>query len=754
VEKFKEYCLNQDLQDFEISRIEAIGDLIPKQIPRKKANEIVNSLKICDPAVGSGHFLVSALNEIIAIKNDLKILEDKEGKSLHWYEITVENDELAITDQDGELFQYHPGNKESQRVQETLFHEKETIIENCLFGVDINPNSVKICRLRLWIELLKNAYYKASPNPSKGGELETLPNIDINIKCGNSLVSRFAIDADLKQALKKSKWTIDSYKVAVATYQNAENKEEKREMEKLIENIKSDFRSEILVNDPKRKRLRKIKDELSNLTNQTALFEKSKKEKEAWNKQVQKLTDETNKLQAEIDEIKNNRIYENAFEWRFEFPEVLNDEGGFIGFDVVIGNPPYIQLQKMGEESIVLQQQNFKTFTKSGDIYQLFYEIGINLLRKGNYLCFITSNKWMRTDYGKVTRNYLGTECNVQIVVDFGMGQMFDSATTYTNILLLKKLKPASTIDLCRVKEDYKLEIPLKEYVSENQIEVKNPLDNSWVAYDKNQYKIIKKIEAQGIPLKDWNININRGILTGFNQAFIIDTETRARLIREDPKSEEIIKPILRGEDVKAYVPEWAGKWLINAHNGIKSKGIKPINIEKDYKAVFRWLSQFQEKLEKRFDKGDDWTNLRNCAYIQEFDKPKIIYPNMTKYLPFVYDKGSFLINQKCFIITGKHLAYLTAFFNSRIFRFAFKEYFPELLGDTRELSKIFFQNVPVIPVDDNLNIQFSILIDEIVNRKKKGENFTDKEVEIEKKLAEIYSLSDDELDIVTQSEQ
>ena len=291
VEKFSEYCLNsrrigtgQDLQDFKISRIEDIGDLIPKHIPRKKANEIVNSLKICDPAVGSGHFLVSALNEIIAIKNDLKILEDKEGKSLHWYEITVENDELAITDQDGELFQYHPGNKESQRVQETLFHEKETIIENCLFGVDINPNSVKICRLRLWIELLKNAYYKApSPLERAGGEafaaLETLPNIDINIKCGNSLVSRFAIDADLKQALKKSKWTIDSYKVAVATYQNAESKEEKREMEKLIENIKSDFRSEILVNDPKRKRLRKIKDELANLTNQTALFEKSKRKK-------------------------------------------------------------------------------------------------------------------------------------------------------------------------------------------------------------------------------------------------------------------------------------------------------------------------------------------------------------------------------------------------------------------------------------------------------------------------------------------
>ena len=213
----------------------------------KEANQIINSLKICDPAVGSGHFLVSALNEIIAIKSDLKILQDRAGHRLKEYQFEVVNDELIVTDEDGELFEYNPANKESQRIQEALFHEKQTIIENCLFGVDINPNSVKICRLRLWIELLKNAYYKNE------NELETLPNIDINIKCGNSLISRFALDADLKQALRKSasKYSIDSYRAAVATYRNAGNKEEKRAMERLISEIKSNFRSEIAANDPK-----------------------------------------------------------------------------------------------------------------------------------------------------------------------------------------------------------------------------------------------------------------------------------------------------------------------------------------------------------------------------------------------------------------------------------------------------------------------------------------------------------------------
>lgn len=227
-------------------------DLYDKIENKEEANNIINSIKICDPAVGSGHFLVSALNEIIAIKNDLKILRDRQGKQLKEYQIEVVNDELIIIDEEGKLFEYVPTDKESQRVQEALFHEKQVIIENCLFGVDINLNSVKICQLRLWIELLKNAYYTGN------GSLEALPDIDLNIKCGNSLISRFDIKSDLSQAFKKSKWSIDRCRKVVSRYRNAENK-----------------------------------------------------------------------------------IFENSFEWRFEFPEVLDDNGNFIGFDVIIGNPPY-----------------------------------------------------------------------------------------------------------------------------------------------------------------------------------------------------------------------------------------------------------------------------------------------------------------------------------------------------------------------------------------------------------------------------
>ncbi len=363
-----------------------IEELYDKIDDRKEANSIVNSIKICDPAVGSGHFLVSALNEMIAVKNDLKILQDRSGKRLKEYQVEVVNDELIVTDEEGELFEYNPTNKEAQRIQETLFHEKQTIIENCLFGVDINPNSVKICRLRLWIELLKNAYYKAPSLVERaGGEvLETLPNIDINIKCGNSLVSRFAIDADLSQALKKSKFTIDSYRIAVDTYRNAESKEQKREMEKLIAAIKTDFRSEISLNDPKVKKLRKLNGDLFTMTNQTQLFEMAKKEKAAWNKKIQQLTDETGKLDAEIEAIKANKIYENAFEWRFEFPEVLNDEGDFIGFDVVIGNPPYGKYLAL-DESIKNHLKERGFYGPTGDIAEFFIKFVSSSLLKTNF---------------------------------------------------------------------------------------------------------------------------------------------------------------------------------------------------------------------------------------------------------------------------------------------------------------------------------------------------------------------------------
>lgn len=430
-------------------KCENLDALYDKIEDKKEANTIINTLKICDPAVGSGHFLVSALNEIIAIKSELKILLDRKNKTLRDYHVEVVNDELIITNDDGLLFEYKPQSDESQRIQESLFHEKEIIIENCLFGVDINPNSVKICRLRLWIELLKSAYYTEE---SHFTELETLPNIDINIKCGNSLISRFALDADLSKALKKSKWNIDSYKIAVQTYRDAETKEQKRSMEQLIDDIKSNFRSEISDNDPKVIRKNKLGGELYNLLNQQQLFDKSKAEQKANKEKKEKLEKEINKLAVEIEEIKSNKIYESAFEWRFEFPEVLDDDGIFIGFDVVIGNPPYGVQFSPSEKSLY---SNF--YSATDDIYTLFIEKGITLIKASGRVSLIIPIFWLTGEKYYSTRKVILDHAHLDIgitlpydifadaYVDTGI-YMF-SKTTNSDVSFVYEFEPREKVD-------------------------------------------------------------------------------------------------------------------------------------------------------------------------------------------------------------------------------------------------------------------------------------------------------------------
>jgi tRNA1(Val) A37 N6-methylase TrmN6 len=520
-----------------------IDELYDKVEDRKEANEIVNSLKICDPAVGSGHFLVSALNELIAVKNDLKILQDREGKRLKEFHIEVINDELITTDDDGLIFEYNPKSKESQRVQETLFHEKQTLIENCLFGVDINPNSVKICRLRLWIELLKNAYYK------NGTELETLPNIDINIKCGNSLISRFTIDADLGQALKKSKWTIDSYRLAVSTYRNAQNKEQKREMERLIADIKSDFRSEIASNDPKIKRLQKIKGELFTLTNQTTLFEKSKKEKEEWNKKVQKFTDEIKKLESEIEEIRNNKIFENAFEWRFEFPEVLNEKGEFVGFDVVIGNPPYGALFEDNEKKYI--KNNYASYQYKFDSYVYFMELAFNILKPNGFVEFIVPILWMSLENCKPIRNIYLNIFNFERVFVHGEN-VFEEAVVSTCSIQANKQKPEPTLRIINETLDFKAEkdkwIDKKDYKLEYRL-------------DFNSKLLIDKIKESSIILSTLG-DIVQGITPYDSYRGHSKEIIKSKAFHFDYKKDESCGKWLEGKNLKRYSVTWDNKWL------------------------------------------------------------------------------------------------------------------------------------------------------------------------------------------------
>ena len=257
------------------------------------------------------------------------------------------------------------------------------------------------------------------------------------------------------------------------------------------------------------------------------------------------------------------------------------------------------------------------------------------------------------------------------------------------------------------------------------------------------EQQIKEKVEAQGVPLKEWDIQINYGIKTGFNDAFIISGEIKDRLIAEDAKSAEIIRPILRGRDIKRYSYSNQDLWLINVHNGIKDEGIPPIDVN-EYPSIKAYLDLFYPKLAKRADKGDTPYNLRNCAYMNEFNKQKIIYPNMTKYLPFLLDEEGFVTNQKCFIITGENIGYLTAFFNSNIFKFCFRDSFPELLGGTRELSKIFFDKIPIKSISSEDNDYLTELV-RIIEQKRKAGLQAEEENLVERYLYKMYDISDTE---------
>lgn len=708
--------------DLKVRSINDIYESIPKTISRKQVNEIINSIRICDPAVGSGHFLVSALNEMIAVKNDLKILEDKEGKSLHRYEVEVVNDELVVTDEDGGLFEYNPNNKESQRVQETLFHEKQTIIENCLFGVDLNPNSVKICRLRLWIELLKNAYYKSNTTgPYSAGELETLPNIDINIKNGNSLVSRFALDADLKQALRKSKWTVDSYRLTVSTYRKAKNKEEKRAMEKIILNIKQAFSTEIRMNDPLKKRLDKLASELYYRFTGTFLFEPEtpyeKNEKKLAQKRQQeqkKLEKEIQELNKKIDEIKANKIFENAFEWRFEFPEVLNDDGDFVGFDVVIANPPYVDLKELNNDLVKYIFNSYPTSSNRVNLYSTFIEKAFSLLKPEGYLSFIIPNSILMGSSYQNLRNLIKKEIYGIVKLP---EKVFEDATVETVIIELKRSGEFENCNIIAYQKDDKIT------VINNALSYSVP-KKSWEIYEEPKFNIyiseeilkpLRKIHGSGKQL-DEMADFTLGITPydkykGHSKELIENRE-----FHSDTQLTEVYKPLIKGENIVPYFVE------------AKVSG---------YIKYGSWLGAPREE---RF-----FTEPRVIVRQIVSGKPPKIYAGYTD-KPLYFTQVGFSIIPKTEISVYE----ITALLNSKLMNFYHKYLFLDI--EKELFQKILIENCkqfPCKPFQDKAQVKE--LIEKIIADKtsEPAKDTTHLENQIDQLVYELYGLTGEEIAIV-----
>jgi adenine-specific DNA-methyltransferase len=731
-------------------KLETFDQLYNKVTDVQEANEIINSLKICDPAVGSGHFLVSALNEIIAIKSELGILADRHGKVLRDYDVHVVNDELIIETGHNEFFDYKLGNKESQRVQEALFHEKQTLIENCLFGVDINPNSVKICRLRLWIELLKSAYYTTE---SKYEELETLPNIDINIKQGNSLISRFALDADLSKALKSIKYSIDDYRVFVDNYKNATDKEEKRGFEKLINQIKADFRTEISkYSDPDKRKLQALNEQMFQKYQSGQLYDLKLNEKQK--KDRAKLENDINKLSEKIRDRISDAIFKDAFEWRFEFPEVLDNEGKFIGFDAIIGNPPYIRQEEIKEQKSHFQN-NYETYSGTADLYVFFAEKAFSLLTFNGSFSFIMPNKWMQTEYGKPLRSFL-LGYRLHSIIDFGDQQLFEEATTYPCILIASKSTPgekAVSMSVTSLKFENGFDAYLKQIV--NEIMITELSDQTWIISSDEDQALLNKLKSKGPNLFEYlKGEAHFGIKTGLSEAFVISDENKEELIKLDVNSKDLLVPFLLGREIKSYVTPKAKNWLILIPKGFTNSNNKTKKdpwawFKNKYPAIANHLEAFKLKASSRSDKGDYWWELRACDYYDEFGMPKIMYQVFQVKPCFIFDEDKLFCNNSMWIIP-KSDKVLLAILNSKVGWWLISKYCTAIQNGYQLIWKYFGQ----IPMPKKTDKQSKLIID-LVDKllKAKGNNANsvigELEVKIDQLVYQLYDLTEEEIKLI-----
>lgn len=777
------------IYEWDCENLEALRGKIDRNFSDQKAKEylqVLLDLRICDPAVGSGHFLVSVLNEMVWIAYELGLIA-----SLYHHSLRLENDEIIIQHtQTGEIFNYtkvHSENDPHHHIQKELFELKKSIIENCLFGVDINPNSCEITKLRLWIELLKYSYYIFEEGKNTNA-LETLPNIDINIKCGNSLIFNFPLNSKLTigQTLefsKNLKAEIKEYKNSVMFY-----KEGLGEKAKILQNI-AKLKS-LIINYfiEQHQAKRHLKESLKAFISEygDGIFDistafgmemlKIARHKDNNYKFVPTLTKkqpspigvEANKLLIKIKEcyetlenLKNSK----TLEWRFEFPEVLDDEGDFLGFDCIIGNPPYIRQEQIKDIKPLLQKQYQDFYNSTADIYTYFFALAFHLLKEKGFNAFITSNKYARAKYGAKLRELLLKKTTLVSYMELNALKVFESATVDTSIMNFIKQDPPKESSFNYYeptpddKNDLKSARPLP--MKQNALSTE-----SFIFADATLLDLRDKMESVGTPLKDWDIQIYRGILTGCNEAFIIPTEKREEILNacktqeERERTERLIKPILRGKDIKRYSYEWAGEWVINTHNGytsnLKSK-IPPIDIEK-YPALKSHLDSHWNTIATRSDQGDTPYHLRNCAYLEDFEKEKIVYGEIVQEPRFYLDNGEcelgyFYAEATSFILIGEHLRYLLGMLHSKLITFAFKTFYAGGgLGESGyRYKKAFIERLPIPKITEKnqeLADKITDCAKAILEAKEKDPkaNTQELEKEIDALVYQLYNLTDEEI--------
>ncbi|MDO9341093.1 MAG: N-6 DNA methylase, partial [Bacteroidales bacterium] len=476
--------------------------------------------------------------------------------------------------------------------------EKKRILLNNIYGVDIDVNAVEVTKLSLLLKCMEGETEASIATQQKLFHERVLPTLDNNIKDGNSLVDEdfYAGELDL----------------------GFENKIKPFSWERSFPEV-------FKIRKPNKNE--ELKWHALKIQNQTKDAEKKAKEL-------------INKYTGTVEE-----------------PHVSYGEQG--GFDIVISNPPYFSLSTLEQYQTNYFRKRYHVFENTTDIYCLFFENAIKILKQNGLVSFITSNQWLQTNYGKILRKYFVEKANPELLINFGGLKIFQDATVDTSILVLSKSECNNNLTACHFKNDYAKGNSIEEYLYKNAVILNNLNVEKWVIAKSDTIELKNKIKQKSEILKNWKIKINYGIKNGLNEAFIIDTLTKNEIIKQDKNASKIIKPILRGRDVHKYSVEWAGLWLIVTKNGID------IN---NYPSVYNYLKNFEQKLKSRYDQGDNWWNLRSCSYYDLFEKEKLIYPETTvRRSEFCYDNKKSYIDKTCFMVTGENLKFLNGVLSSKL---------------------------------------------------------------------------------------
>ncbi len=660
--------------------------------------------------------------------------------------------------------------------------------------MDINPNSCEITKLRLWIELLKYSYYIFEEGKNTNA-LETLPNIDINIKCGNSLISRFSLHDNLKK-IPNIKQKIQEYKDLVAQYKdpNPLFPFNKIDLTNKIQDLKTTFSLELKDSKTKAELEKAIEKHIKKY-NFFALDDKSlldglnyfipslfgtlklspKEEEEAFASYGR-----IRALRKKLDDALSGREYQNAFEWRFEFPEVLDDEGDFLGFDCIIGNPPYIRQEQIKDLKPLLQKQYQGFYNSTADIYTYFFALSYHLLKEKGFNAFITSNKYARAKYGAKLRELLLKKTTIVSYMELNSLKVFESAAVDTSIMSFIKQTPPKESRFKYYEPTPNDKSDLKSVHS--LLMRQNALSTeSFIFADATLLDLRNKMESVGTPLKDWDIQIYRGILTGANEAFIIPTEKRDAILNacktqeERKRTEALIKPILRGKDIKRYSYEWADLWVIfipwhfpNTNN--------PKNMEENeqdfsihYPIIYSHLLSHKDKLLKRnkdeTGKRYEWYCLQRWAanYYQDFEKEKIVYPETSQGAYFIYENSGIFLEKTAFMIVSDayNLKLLTALLNSKLTTFYFKNFCGGcILGKSGyQYNKHALEKIPIpkiMPENQELADKITDGAKAILEAKEKDPkaNTQELEKEIDALVYQLYNLTDEEIKIIEEGQE